>query len=233
MNAISKIIVGGVIFVSGNTNPTIVSASAVEIPKLGADKTGTEKPKPTDTIIELSSGIRVHGEITIYDMVNPDKPILSINTDHNSKAKILEEIEAGAGLDPIQVPDSKFISQFDILSLKTGDGNIPPTQLMRLGSGAYVRGHWTTGNYWHYAPYGYAPISGKALHFWAWSDSFLAGDSEDWRNTYNTGVGHGVYVHSIYEGSYPDIWVQAGVGQVLSCWSWGPKSGSNYEISNY
>lgn len=212
-------------------------ASAVSVSNPSSQKSSGETVKDTDTVVELSSGVRVHGEIEIYDMSEPEKPILSIDTNRNSKAKTIAEVKKGAKLEPVQVPDTNYLSQFDGIQRTqervVRDRNTPPTQLMKLGSGARAAGGWTTGNYWHYTPYAYAPTSGKALHFWTWLDSMLAGDSEDWNNTHRTGVGYGVYIPSNYEASYPDKWVVAGVGNVLACWSWGPRAGSTWEVTNY
>lgn len=60
--------------------------------------------KDTDTIVELSSGVRVHGKVEIYNMSDLTKPILSLDTDKNAFAKKAGEVKNGAKLDVIQVP---------------------------------------------------------------------------------------------------------------------------------
>lgn len=216
-------------------SPIKVAASATEGPSSRIQKSNSSL-KDSDTVVEISGGVLVHGEISIYDISNPDEPVLTLNTDDNQKAKTMKEVNNGAKLETVQVPETNSLSQFDGIQKiqeRAGDRNTPPTQLMKLGSGAEASGTWTTGNYWHYTPYAYAPTSGKSLHFWTWLDSMLAGDSEDWNNTHRTGVGYGVYIPSNYEASYPDKWVIAGVGNVLACWSWGPRAGATWRVTNY
>lgn len=208
----------GTIIISSNANANATTGE-ITTEKITQDsKLPFDRIKNEDSILRVSENTYIHGQVAIYDLLDMNNPILELDSDNNILSKKAEDIRNGDQL--ISVTTHK----------QTRDRSTPPSQTMSLGTGAYATGNWSTGNYWHYADYAYqaAPAGpGKSLYFTSAGDSMLAGDSEDWNNTHNTGVGHGVFINA---GGGTEV--IPGVGYTLSCWSWGPASGSKYMIYN-
>lgn len=175
--------------------------------------------KDSDSIIKLSGDVYVHGEVTISNLEDINNPIIKLDSNNNALAKTAGEIRNGKTLEEIKV-----------VSKQLRDRNSPPTQVISLGYGAYSTADWSSGDFWHYTDYAFqaSPVGvGKYLYFQSYGDSMLAGDSEDWNATHNTGVGHGVWLDP-KQGSE----INSSIGSTLACWSWGPKPGSSYFVRN-
>ncbi|MGY3712110.1 hypothetical protein [Lactococcus petauri] len=215
------------------TNINVSASAKVGEVREGQDPAITLKEvfkayKDTDTIVKLSSGALVHGKVSIANISDPDKIIFSIDTDKDSRARTVADIKKGVSLETVKTPD--------VPSLR--DRTTPPTQLMNLGEDSSSTLHWTAGGgIWRYAAYAYQPVpvttAVKGLCFHAYHDTMLAGDSQDWNDTYNTGVGHGVFCYTNEQASYVSQWVTSNLGSnILSCWSWSPAAGSYYTVKN-
>lgn len=187
--------------------------------------------KDTDTVVELSSGVQVHGQIEIYEMSNPNQPILSLDTDKDTRAKKYGDIKRGAKPNIVQVPKSGLEPFVRVIV-----SNVPPTQLMNLRKGAWASESWGGGYYWHFASYAYQPVpvvnEKRTLHFNSSGDSMLAGDSWDWNNTYRTGIGYGETIPES-EGVWYPVTSHA-PGNILSCWSYNPATNrmADYTVTN-
>lgn len=113
----------------------------------------------------------------------------------------------------------------------------PPTQMMNLRYGASASETWTGGNYWHFASYAYQPVpvtnARSGLRFYSYYDQMLAGDSEDWNNTYRTGRGHGALIHDSFPVPIERGEQVFGIGNILSCWSYNPFVNGGFGSSYY
>jgi hypothetical protein len=174
--------------------------------------------KDTDSIIKVSGDVYVHGKVTISNLLDINNSVIELDSDNNALAKTVRDVRNGEKL--------KTIKTFN----QTRDRNSPPVNVMSLGYGGYSTADWSSGDYWHYTDYAFqaSPVGiGKYLYFESYGDSMLAGDSEDWNATHDTGVGHGVWLD-------PKVGteINSNIGSTLACWSWGPKAGSSYFVRN-
>lgn len=209
----------GTLLVANSAYASATSGNFNLAPTNNSELLSSDRISNDDTILRLSDNTYVHGKVTLYNILDLNNSVISLDTDNNALAKKAGDIRNGEAIEPLEATNSHT------------KGTKPPVQLLNLGTGAYASGKWpVSGGKWYYTDYAYQAVPsapGKSLYFSAEFDSMLAGDSEDWNNTNNTGVGAGVFI-----GAGQGTEVIPGIGTALACWSWSPGANSGYLIYN-
>lgn len=181
--------------------------------------------KGSDKILELSTNVFVHGEVTYYNMTDSTVPHLNLNTETDARAKTVEQVLSGEKMEVVKLQDS-IIQRNSLGNITPYSRSTPPTNGVGLGHKAYAIENWnvyTSG--WQYSNNAYHPTpvgTSAKLYYTAYVNNLYAGGSNVWNSP---GSGSKIVVSNTGAGYIGGAYI-SGLGNITAAWAY------NVTVSN-